>query len=629
MSTSSIRPGFVDQEAAACQRRLVASTLDISNTNVMAGRTTFSGASSASVVNKGGLTARQGRLCRPARQDRVQSGRHPPRRLEPWPCPPARRSRSNFNGDLLVDVTIDQGVLNALVENRQLIKANGGRVIMTARAANAVLSAQVNNSGIVQARTMAALTGRTDQKSAKGRSRSTPRRTTAVSGKLDASAPKGGNGGIVETRGTRQDRSGATITTKAASETSGSSAIDPDGFTIGANGDVTGAALTARSPTETSPSPPPPVQARAGTSTSTALTAGPRIADLNATNNIYVNTVMTATGTANFVANYGHVLDASGSQPLTRAISATERSHSPTARRSGSTPTTRRWGSIRRRTHLSSYSFGPGTYSGQIDISGSGSVTLNGAAYTVIADATGLAAASTDLSGHYALGADLSAPANSLTPIGSAAAPFTGAFDGLATRSAQRNRSGLGPLRRRRLGRRCRQSVSLQPHSAQSQQSGTRHHRSDRQHDRDRRHRRRQPGQRRQHHREREHHHSEPIFRPAGLGDRRRRLRRREITGRSRTATPRSRPRARSTSEASSETTKPAAPSTTARPVSPRPTSTGHRVQSSMPGGFAGMNSGTIAQSYVRSGVELSGDAVGPSANSLGAGFVGKNTSPA
>jgi len=60
----------------------------------------------------------------------------------------------NFEGDSLVDVTIDQGTLNALVENKQLFKADGGRVIMTAKAADAVLSAQVNNSGVVQARTM-------------------------------------------------------------------------------------------------------------------------------------------------------------------------------------------------------------------------------------------------------------------------------------------------------------------------------------------------------------------------------------------------------------------------------------------------------------------------------------------
>ena len=65
----------------------------------------------------------------------------------------------NFAGDSLIDVTIDEGVLNALVENKAAIKADGGRVILTAKAADAVLSAQVNNSGIIQARTMAALTG--------------------------------------------------------------------------------------------------------------------------------------------------------------------------------------------------------------------------------------------------------------------------------------------------------------------------------------------------------------------------------------------------------------------------------------------------------------------------------------
>jgi hypothetical protein len=54
----------------------------------------------------------------------------------------------NFGGNSLVDVTISQGTLNALVSNKRAIIADGGQVIMTAKAADEVLSAQVNNSGI-------------------------------------------------------------------------------------------------------------------------------------------------------------------------------------------------------------------------------------------------------------------------------------------------------------------------------------------------------------------------------------------------------------------------------------------------------------------------------------------------
>ena len=42
----------------------------------------------------------------------------------------------NFEGDSLIDVTIDKGTLDALVENKKAIRADGGRVILTAKAAD-------------------------------------------------------------------------------------------------------------------------------------------------------------------------------------------------------------------------------------------------------------------------------------------------------------------------------------------------------------------------------------------------------------------------------------------------------------------------------------------------------------
>src|SRR5262249_45118650 len=112
----------------------------------------------------------------------------------------------NFGGNSLVDVTIDKGTLNALVENKRAIRADGGQVIMTAKAADQLLSAQFNNSGIVQARTMAALTGGSGKQGTVrlGKIKMiADGGTTNVSGKLDASAPKGGDGGFIETSGNR------------------------------------------------------------------------------------------------------------------------------------------------------------------------------------------------------------------------------------------------------------------------------------------------------------------------------------------------------------------------------------------------------------------------------------------
>lgn len=131
----------------------------------------------------------------------------------------------NFNGDSLISVTLDKGTLDALVENKQAIYADGGTVIMTAKAADALLSAQVNNGGIIQAQTIGQLTGKIVLNADGG--------TTNVAGTLDASAPNGGNGGSIETSGDSVlVADGTTVTTKAASGTSGTWTIDPTNFTI-------------------------------------------------------------------------------------------------------------------------------------------------------------------------------------------------------------------------------------------------------------------------------------------------------------------------------------------------------------------------------------------------------------
>src|SRR5262249_42286863 len=150
----------------------------------------------------------------------------------------------NFGGNSLVDVTIDKGTLNALVANHRAIKADGGQVIMTAKAADEVLSAQVNNTGIVQARTIAALKGGSGTRVAhKGSIKLLAQGGTVnVAGTLDASAPKGGDGGFIETSGDKvKIGDSAVITTKAATGQNGTWLIDPDGFTIAAfGGDITG-----------------------------------------------------------------------------------------------------------------------------------------------------------------------------------------------------------------------------------------------------------------------------------------------------------------------------------------------------------------------------------------------------
>ena len=112
----------------------------------MAGNYRFSGSSAAAVVNRGTITASDGGYV--ALLGRTVSNEGAiTATLGSIALASGDQITLNFGGNSLVDVTIDKGTYKALVENKGLIKADGGRVVMTARAADAVLSAQVNNSG--------------------------------------------------------------------------------------------------------------------------------------------------------------------------------------------------------------------------------------------------------------------------------------------------------------------------------------------------------------------------------------------------------------------------------------------------------------------------------------------------
>src|SRR5262249_11404256 len=173
----------------------------------------FTGTSGASVINRGHINAGPGGyvalLGRNVVNDGVISAR-----LGTVAMAAGEPMTPNFRGDSLVDVTIDKGTMNALVANHRAIKADGGQVIMTAKAADEVLSAQVNNTGIVQARTIASLTG--------GQARTGKIKilasggTANIKGRLDASAPNGGNGGTIGTsRDSVNTADSAAINTKA------------------------------------------------------------------------------------------------------------------------------------------------------------------------------------------------------------------------------------------------------------------------------------------------------------------------------------------------------------------------------------------------------------------------------
>ncbi len=65
----------------------------------------------------------------------------------------------NLNGNSLVNLIVDKGVLDAMVENSGTILADGGEVYLTTNAVNELLKGVVNNTGIIEANSLDGLMG--------------------------------------------------------------------------------------------------------------------------------------------------------------------------------------------------------------------------------------------------------------------------------------------------------------------------------------------------------------------------------------------------------------------------------------------------------------------------------------
>jgi filamentous hemagglutinin family protein len=134
---------------------LVAATLNMSNADFMAGRNVFTNdaGGKASVINRGTLTAAPGGylalLAPEVRNEGVMSAT-----LGTALLAAGNKVTLTLNNGSLLGYSIDQGAIDALAENSQLIEAGGGRVILSARAADALGAAVVNNTGVIEARSM-------------------------------------------------------------------------------------------------------------------------------------------------------------------------------------------------------------------------------------------------------------------------------------------------------------------------------------------------------------------------------------------------------------------------------------------------------------------------------------------
>ena len=139
---------------------LLVTTHGIGNDDFMAGKSSFEGTGNAgSVVNQGQLQASLGGyialLAPQVRNEGVIVAKEGTVALAA-----GDKITLQFAGQSLTAVQVDRAVMDALVDNQHLVRAEGGYVVMTARSANALLQNVVKNTGSVQAPSLVNRQGR-------------------------------------------------------------------------------------------------------------------------------------------------------------------------------------------------------------------------------------------------------------------------------------------------------------------------------------------------------------------------------------------------------------------------------------------------------------------------------------
>ncbi|WP_412527123.1 GLUG motif-containing protein [Burkholderia lata] len=215
---------------------LVASTRNLSDADFLAGNYRFSGNSTQAVINNGTLTAADGGSiallgARVANNGAIQA------RLGRVALGAGNAFTVNFDGNGLLNLQVDGGTVDAQASNGGLLKADGGEVLMTARAAGNLLDAVVNNTGTIEARGLDTRGGKITLDGG----------TVQVGGNLDASAgTANAPAGSVVTRGERLNVAGnATVDTRAGNG-AGTWTIEAANAGVGGDGGSIGADTLSR-----------------------------------------------------------------------------------------------------------------------------------------------------------------------------------------------------------------------------------------------------------------------------------------------------------------------------------------------------------------------------------------------
>ncbi|WP_158762622.1 YDG domain-containing protein [Paraburkholderia acidiphila] len=294
---------------------IVASTLDVDPGSLGSNTRRFSGNGQGSVVNQGTITAADGGYVA-LLGNRVSNQGIISARLGTVALAGGSAATLTFDGSRLVHIQVDASTLDNLAENRQLIVADGGQVIMTAGAKDALLASAVNNTGKIRAQTVEDQAGKIVLLGGMAAGQ------VNVGGTLDASAPNGGDGGSIETSAAHFNLApDAHITAAAPFGRAGTWLVDPTDLTIDANA-ASQISSTLNGGTNV-------VEQTTATGTSGAGVQSPGAGDINvnaaiswtnaaasltldALNAIFVNAPVTGAGAVTMRAGTGNLTIASG-----------------------------------------------------------------------------------------------------------------------------------------------------------------------------------------------------------------------------------------------------------------------------------------------------------------------------
>ncbi|AKM02538.1 GLUG motif-containing protein [Burkholderia pyrrocinia] len=388
---------------------LVASTQNLSDVDFLAGRYRFAGTSGQSVENAGTITAKErgsvallGARVSNTGVIRAQMGR--------VALGAGNAFNVNFDGNGLLNLQVEGGAVDAQAHNGGLLKADGGEVLMTARAAGDLLGSVVKNSGTIEAKGLSSRAGKITLDGGQ----------VHVAGKLDASAQDASTaGGTVTTRGERVVVSrDVQVDTRASSGRTGQWAIEAANAGVDAAGHaITGETLSRNLGTTNV----------ALTNTSGDLTVGDAVnwasdntlALTSKKGSVDLKQSLTASG-----ANAGVTVNAAQQIRIGNKVALTGENAS-LALNSGS-------------GHTLTNDDAVVTLSGR-----NASFSANGEGYRVIHDLAGLRGVDGNMNGRYVLGNAIDGKGAQFRSLGGANA-FEGVFDGLGNTISRLTINGNG-----------------------------------------------------------------------------------------------------------------------------------------------------------------------------------------